>query len=67
VEIVVKLIVLGYSVYLLWSYVTGLTMWAPYHTLPHTPENRVSRACHALAALVISLAACYWLAKDFLE
>lgn len=66
-ETLAKLIVLVYSVYLMVTYVTGSTMWAPYHTLPLAPENRVSRACHALAAMVIAFAVCYWLVKDFLN
>lgn len=65
-EIFVKLIVLLYSVYLLGSYVTGATMWAPYHTLPNIRENAIWRALHALAALLIAFGAVYWLMRDLL-
>lgn len=63
-EVFIKFIVLAYSLYLLGSYFTGATMWAPYHTLPNRKENLIWRALHAFAALLIAIAACYWLMKD---
>jgi len=65
-EIFVKLSVLVYSLYLLVSYCKGATMWAPYHTLPNLRENATWRGLHAFVALLMAIAACYWLIRDVL-